>query len=173
MLGQTYVSPLAVSPMPNGDVHPSIAAPLLLKSNCVMFVPCLTFPCTDLDWLCRSVLWKCATRTHARGAVPRRHCQIRSGDGGVRRQCLYAWRHAIYCELQRDTAMPIYEYHCLVCNRDFETLVRTSASDVECINCGSELLERKFSVFGSKVGERVPTSGGGGGSCGCGSCTCH
>ena len=53
--------------------------------------------------------------------------------------------------------MPIYEYHCLVCNRDFETLVRTSASDVECVNCGSELLERKFSVFGAKVGERVPT----------------
>jgi putative FmdB family regulatory protein len=70
--------------------------------------------------------------------------------------------------------MPIYEYHCLVCNRDFETLVRTGATEVECTNCGSELLERKFSVFGSKVGERITASGGGGGgSCGCGSCTCH
>jgi putative FmdB family regulatory protein len=73
--------------------------------------------------------------------------------------------------------MPIYEYHCLVCNRDFEKLVMTSTAEVECTNCGSELLEKKFSLFGSKVGDRVGplgSSGGeGGGSCGCGSCTCH
>jgi putative FmdB family regulatory protein len=70
--------------------------------------------------------------------------------------------------------MPIYEYHCLVCNRDFEKFVRTNAIEVECTHCGSELLERKFSVFGSRIGERVAASGGGGGgSCGCGSCTCH
>jgi putative FmdB family regulatory protein len=74
--------------------------------------------------------------------------------------------------------MPIYEYHCLVCNRDFEKLVMTSTAEVECTNCGSELLEKKFSLFGSKVGARLGTSegegsSGGGGSCGCGSCTCH
>jgi putative FmdB family regulatory protein len=70
--------------------------------------------------------------------------------------------------------MPIYEYHCLVCNRDFEKLVMTNTPEVECTNCGSELLEKKFSLFGAKVGERIDTSGGGGGgSCGCGSCTCH
>ena len=73
--------------------------------------------------------------------------------------------------------MPIYEYHCLVCNRDFEKLVMTSTVDVECTNCGSELLEKKFSLFGSKVGDRIdsfgPSGGEGGGSCGCGSCTCH
>jgi putative FmdB family regulatory protein len=75
--------------------------------------------------------------------------------------------------------MPIYEYHCLVCNRDFEKLVMTSTAEtaVVCTNCGSELLEKKFSLFGSKVGERAspfaPSGGEGGGSCGCGSCTCH
>ncbi len=70
--------------------------------------------------------------------------------------------------------MPIFEYHCLVCNREFEALVRTSSAEVQCANCGSELLERKFSVFGSKVGDRIPgSSEGGGGSCGCGHCTCH
>jgi putative FmdB family regulatory protein len=69
--------------------------------------------------------------------------------------------------------MPIYEYHCLVCNRDFEKFVMSSTPEVECTNCGSGLLERKFSVFGAKVGERVPAAGGGNGSCGCGSCTCH
>jgi putative FmdB family regulatory protein len=73
--------------------------------------------------------------------------------------------------------MPIYEYHCLVCNRDFEKLVMTTAIDVECTNCGSELLEKKFSVFGSKVGARLGSfdapSAESGGSCGCGSCTCH
>jgi putative FmdB family regulatory protein len=78
---------------------------------------------------------------------------------------------------ERKTTMPIYEYHCLVCNRDFEKLVMTSTAEVECTNCGSELLEKKFSLFGSKVGERLgtfgPSGGEGGGSCGCGSCTCH
>jgi putative FmdB family regulatory protein len=77
-------------------------------------------------------------------------------------------------EHERDTAMPIYEYHCLVCNRDFEKFVMTSTRDVECVSCGSELLEKKFSLFGSKVVERFgPAGEGGGGSCGCGSCTCH
>ena len=70
--------------------------------------------------------------------------------------------------------MPIFEYRCLVCNREFETLVRTSSAEVHCTNCGSELLERKFSVFGSKVGQHfVGSSGGGCGSCGCGHCSCH
>jgi putative FmdB family regulatory protein len=71
--------------------------------------------------------------------------------------------------------MPIFEYHCLVCNRDFEKLVRTSTAEVECTNCGSELLEKKFSLFGSKVGDRSPGPGGGsgGGGCGCGSCSCQ
>jgi putative FmdB family regulatory protein len=72
--------------------------------------------------------------------------------------------------------MPIYEYHCLVCNRDFEKLVMTSTTEVDCVNCGSELLEKKFSLFGSKVGERVAVSPGGasgGGACGCGSCSCQ
>jgi putative FmdB family regulatory protein len=74
--------------------------------------------------------------------------------------------------------MPIYEYHCLVCNRDFEKLVMTSTAEVECTNCGSELLEKKFSLFGSRVSAPFGTSegggsSGGGGSCGCGSCTCH
>jgi putative FmdB family regulatory protein len=79
--------------------------------------------------------------------------------------------------IARGIDMPIYEYHCLVCNRDFEKLVMTSTVEVECTNCGSELLEKKFSLFGSKVGARVDASGAsgaeGGGACGCGSCTCH
>jgi putative FmdB family regulatory protein len=70
--------------------------------------------------------------------------------------------------------MPIFEYHCLVCNHDFEKLVMTSTVEVECTNCGSGLLEKKFSSFGSKVGAREPASGsGGGGGCGCGSCSCQ
>jgi putative FmdB family regulatory protein len=73
--------------------------------------------------------------------------------------------------------MPIYEYHCLVCNRDFEKLVMSSTTAVECTNCGSGFLEKKFSLFGSKVADRVApfgrSGGEGGGSCGCGSCTCH
>ena len=70
--------------------------------------------------------------------------------------------------------MPIFEYRCLVCKREFETFVRSSTATVQCTTCGSELLEKKFSLFGSKVGERIVNSeGGGGGTCGCGHCTCH
>jgi putative FmdB family regulatory protein len=68
--------------------------------------------------------------------------------------------------------MPIYEYHCLVCERDFEKLVMTSSAEVACLHCGSELLEKKFSLFGSKAGERVAAATGGG-TCGCGACTCR
>lgn len=74
--------------------------------------------------------------------------------------------------------MPIFEYHCLVCNREFETLVRTSTPAVKCSHCGSELLEKKFSLFGAKVGQSVDapsagSMGSGGGACGCGHCTCQ
>jgi putative FmdB family regulatory protein len=93
------------------------------------------------------------------------------------RVMLYGYDGGSLAMKARETAMPIYEYHCLVCNRDFEKLVMTSTAEVECTNCGSELLEKKFSLFGSKVGERAgsfgPSGGEGGGSCGCGSCTCH
>ena len=71
--------------------------------------------------------------------------------------------------------MPIYEYSCQECQRDFETLVRGSAagvstSDVRCPACSGARVSRKLSAFAT-------VSSGGGGSdlppmagAGCGRC---
>jgi len=42
--------------------------------------------------------------------------------------------------------MPIYEYHCRGCGRDFETLVRGSEAPA-CTHCSGADLEKKLSVF--------------------------
>lgn len=44
--------------------------------------------------------------------------------------------------------MPIYEYACSDCGKEFETLVR-SGSTPECPECQSQSLEKKLSVFAS------------------------
>ena len=61
--------------------------------------------------------------------------------------------------------MPIYEYTCNACQRDFETLVR-SDSVPDCPECGSTDLAKKLSVFAtaSSPGENRQSMGP------CGSC---
>lgn len=44
--------------------------------------------------------------------------------------------------------MPIYEYTCAECRRDFEVLLLSAAEEVACENCGSKRVEKRFSVFG-------------------------
>ena len=41
--------------------------------------------------------------------------------------------------------MPIYEYQCTACTHEFEALVR-SGSVVKCEKCGSDRLEKRFSL---------------------------
>jgi putative FmdB family regulatory protein len=74
--------------------------------------------------------------------------------------------------------MPIYEYRCRGCGKDFEKyLARTSAA-VACPMCDSADVMRKLSVFGMKSdGALVPSGAAsamssGGGCCG-GGCGCH
>ena len=63
--------------------------------------------------------------------------------------------------------MPIYEFTCEKCSEDFETLVRSSEweGEVECPSCGSEKVDKRWSVFaaassdGSKGDELPPCSG--------------
>jgi putative FmdB family regulatory protein len=42
--------------------------------------------------------------------------------------------------------MPLFEYACRSCDREFETLVRASETP-ECPACGGTDLERRLSVF--------------------------
>jgi putative FmdB family regulatory protein len=78
--------------------------------------------------------------------------------------------------------MPIYEYQCKACKKDFEELVFGDES-VKCPECGSAKTAKLMSCCrhksggpGGIPGPSVPSSGGGGGCSGCsgGSCsTCH
>ncbi|MBM3301020.1 MAG: zinc ribbon domain-containing protein [Deltaproteobacteria bacterium] len=44
--------------------------------------------------------------------------------------------------------MPIYEFSCLKCGKEFERLVFASdAGAVKCPSCGSEETRKEFSVF--------------------------
>jgi putative FmdB family regulatory protein len=71
--------------------------------------------------------------------------------------------------------MPIYEYRCRACQRDFERYVPTAAAAaVGCPHCASDNVMRKLSVFGMKTdGASVASSLSGGGGCCGGGCSCH
>jgi putative FmdB family regulatory protein len=68
---------------------------------------------------------------------------------------------------QPSRAMPIYEYTCQGCQHDFEALVR-GGERVECPDCGSTKLEKRFSVPAAHTsGGNLPIAGE---SCGKPSC---
>ena len=64
--------------------------------------------------------------------------------------------------------MPIYEYRCQDCDRDFELLVR-SDTVLQCPHCASAQLDKKLSVFataGSDAEAEAMAAIGPCGSCG-------
>ena len=68
--------------------------------------------------------------------------------------------------------MPIYEYYCESCDREFETLVFRSSDPVACPTCSTENVQRVLSVFGFKSGgdKGAASSRMGGGASGCSGC---
>ena len=48
--------------------------------------------------------------------------------------------------------MPIYEYQCLTCNKEFETLVRESSPAPACPECSGTELRKKLSTFAAHAG---------------------
>ncbi len=74
--------------------------------------------------------------------------------------------------------MPIYEYACHDCGRDFEALVRTGSTPA-CPQCQSTQLDKRLSVFatGAAAPDQAPAMAGPCGSCGHpdgpGSCALH
>jgi putative FmdB family regulatory protein len=71
--------------------------------------------------------------------------------------------------------MPIYEYRCGGCGKEFERYVATSGGTSTCPACGSGSVKRTLSLFalksdGGAVASSMPA---GGGCCGGGGCSCH
>ncbi len=63
--------------------------------------------------------------------------------------------------------MPIYEYQCLACSKEFETLVRASSPAPACPQCESTDLRKKLSAFATFGATASP---GGDMPAACGSC---
>jgi putative FmdB family regulatory protein len=63
--------------------------------------------------------------------------------------------------------MPIYEYACKKCGREFETLVRSDTVP-DCPSCHSTELDKKLSVFATakSTAESASVAAGPCGSCG-------
>jgi len=59
--------------------------------------------------------------------------------------------------------MPLYEFECMQCGAEFETLVLKSSekNEIKCPTCGSQTLEELLSTFASSSGDCAPSSGGG------------
>lgn len=71
--------------------------------------------------------------------------------------------------------MPLYEYHCKACDRDFEKrrAIQDADAPTQCPECDSAEVTRKLSLFIAlnKSDAGAPSYGDGGGCCG-GSCGC-
>ncbi len=68
--------------------------------------------------------------------------------------------------------MPIFEYGCTSCGKDFELLVR-SDTRIACPACGGEKLAKKLSLFASHVArpaKLAPPCHSGGHGCDLGRC---
>lgn len=63
--------------------------------------------------------------------------------------------------------MPVYEYRCNACKKEFERLVFGNQV-MKCPDCGSADVTKKMSVFGMSG---VENPGTGSGSSACGSCS--
>jgi len=72
--------------------------------------------------------------------------------------------------------MPIYEYHCKKCDKDFECLVFGSNPAVCCPECNGKKVERVLSSCSFKSSGKYSSSASSSGcsSCSGGSCSsCH
>ena len=71
--------------------------------------------------------------------------------------------------------MPIYEYRCNKCEREFEKYVQSAQARIACPGCQSSRVTRRLSVLGvrSAGGAAAPVGMSGSGGCCGGGCGCH
>jgi putative FmdB family regulatory protein len=70
--------------------------------------------------------------------------------------------------------MPLYEYICKDCGKEFDAIrsIKDSDAPIECDECHGEHTSRKISLFFAQSGGRVVAGGGGGcSSCAGGACS--
>lgn len=68
--------------------------------------------------------------------------------------------------------MPLFEFKCKVCHRNFEELIRNEADfqALKCPHCSSKDVEKLLSPFGFSCGSSIVTSVSSGSSA-CSTCT--
>jgi len=69
--------------------------------------------------------------------------------------------------------MPIYEYHCAGCGKDFEELVLSKSSAINCPKCHGSKVEKLMSVTSFKSGEKFESSSGGSSCSSCSATSCN
>jgi putative FmdB family regulatory protein len=68
--------------------------------------------------------------------------------------------------------MPIFEYKCKKCGKEFEELVRNSEEKINCPKCESPKVEKKMSVFAHKTSGKFVSSAPSSGCSHCHSGSC-
>ena len=72
---------------------------------------------------------------------------------------------AVSARLEYNSGMPLYEYACQECEREFEALVRTGEIP-ECPSCHGSNLQRRLSVFAAHTSGAASTALPTAGACG-------
>ncbi len=69
--------------------------------------------------------------------------------------------------------MPLYEFRCEDCQKDFEELVRTGTETMPCPTCGGEHVHRLISRVAFSSGGKMTTTASSSSNCsGCSSGSC-
>jgi len=69
--------------------------------------------------------------------------------------------------------MPIYEYHCSGCGEDFEELVLSKSSAINCPKCHGSEVEKMMSATSFKSSEKSASSSGGSSCSSCSATSCN
>ena len=68
--------------------------------------------------------------------------------------------------------MPIYEYHCLGCGKDFEELLLSKSSAINCPKCHGSKVEKLMSATSFKSSKKFASSSGGSSCSSCSATSC-